>query len=101
VSERLPPHLAGGSNAYPPAASYGGPLRIASTARRFDLSPAWFSWVAQVPALEVLLDVGVEEIHAHNVTLANRFRAGLGLDAFNSAIVSVAPANGARWRLDD
>jgi selenocysteine lyase/cysteine desulfurase len=100
AAERLTPHLAGWFNADPPAASYGGPLRVALTARRFDLSPAWFSWVAQAPALEVLLDVGVSEIHAHDVTLANRFRVGLGLDPSDSAIVSVAPANGARGELD-
>ena len=35
------------------------------------------------------------------MALANRFRAGLGLEPSNSAIVSVAPANGARGRLDD
>ncbi|HEX5622620.1 MAG TPA: aminotransferase class V-fold PLP-dependent enzyme [Solirubrobacteraceae bacterium] len=100
AAERLTPHLAGWFNADPPAASYGGPLRIASTARRFDLSPAWFSWVAQAPALEVLLDVGVDVIHDHDVGLANRFRAGLGLPVSDSAIVSVAPPNGARGELD-
>jgi selenocysteine lyase/cysteine desulfurase len=100
AAERLTPHLAGWFNADPPAASYGGPLRIASTARRFDLSPAWFSWVAQVPALEVLLDVGMDAVREHDVALANRFRAGLGLDASDSAIVSVAPPDGARGELD-
>lgn len=100
AAERLTPHLAGWFNADPPAASYGGPLRLAPTARRFDLSPAWFSWVAQVPALEVLLDVGVEVIRDHDVALANRFRAGLGMEASDSAIVSVAPPNGARGELD-
>jgi selenocysteine lyase/cysteine desulfurase len=100
AAERLTPHLAGWFNADPPAASYGGPLRLASTARRFDLSPAWFSWVAQAPALEVLLDVGVDVVHEHDVSMANRFRAGLGMDASDSAIVSVAPSNGARGELD-
>jgi selenocysteine lyase/cysteine desulfurase len=100
AAERLTPHLAGWFNADPPAASYGGPLRLAPTARRFDLSPAWFSWVAQAPALEVLLDVGVSEIHAHDVALANRFRAGLSLEPSSSAIVSVAPPDGARGELD-
>ena len=33
--------------------------------------------------------VGVESIHDHDVRLANRFRAGLALDASDSAIVSV------------
>ena len=97
---RLTPHLAGWFNADPPAASYGGPLRIASTARRFDLSPAWFSWVAQAPALKVLLDVGIDVVRDHDVAMANRFRAGLGLPESDSAIVSVAPPNGARGELD-
>ena len=33
--------------------------------------------------------MGVEAIHAHDVALANRFRAGMGLEPSNSAIVSV------------
>jgi selenocysteine lyase/cysteine desulfurase len=47
---------------------YGPAMRLAASARRFDLSPAWFSYV---------------------VALANRFRAGLGLPPGDSAIVSV------------
>ena len=99
AAERLIPHLAGWFAAETPAASYGGPLRLAGGARRFDVSPAWFSWVAQAAALEVLLDVGVEAIREHDVGLANRFRAGLGLPVSDSAIVSIAPPNGARERL--
>ena len=33
---------------------YGGPLRLATTARRLDVSPAWLSWVGTVPSLELL-----------------------------------------------
>ena len=62
--------------------------RLASDARRFDTSPAWFSWVGTAPALEVVNRLGVEAIHAHDLRLANRFRAGLGLPAGDSAIVS-------------
>ncbi len=79
--------------------AYGLPLRVASTARRFDTSPAWFSWVGAAPALELLLEVGVDAIHEHNVGLANRFRAGLGLEPSNSAIVRVE-AEGAAERLE-
>ncbi len=68
---------------------YGGPLRLAPGARGLDVSPAWFSWVGQLPALELLAAVGVEAIHAHDVQLANAFRAGVGLPASDSAIVSV------------
>ncbi|MFZ0119213.1 MAG: aminotransferase class V-fold PLP-dependent enzyme [Pseudonocardiaceae bacterium] len=72
------------------ASYYGLPLRLARSARRFDTSPAWFSWVGTAPALEVIEQIGVEAIHDHNLALANRFRAGLGLPAGDSAIVSAA-----------
>jgi selenocysteine lyase/cysteine desulfurase len=77
---------------------YGPPLRLAETARRFDISPAWFSWVGAAPALEVLLELGTEAIHSHDVRLANRFRAAMGLAPSNSAIVPVE-ADGAAERL--
>jgi selenocysteine lyase/cysteine desulfurase len=67
---------------------FGPPLRLAGSARRFDTSPAWFSWAGTAPALAVLEEIGIEAIHAHNVGLANRFRGGLGLEPSNSAITS-------------
>jgi selenocysteine lyase/cysteine desulfurase len=67
---------------------YDPELRLADDARRLDLSPAWFSWVACDPALAVLRDVGVDAIHEHDLALANRFRAGLGMAEGDSAIVS-------------
>jgi selenocysteine lyase/cysteine desulfurase len=69
--------------------SYGPPLRLAREARRLDSSPAWLMWIAAEQSLRVLLDLGLERIHAHDLELANRFRAGLGLEPGNSAIVSV------------
>lgn len=72
---------------------YGPPLRLAGDARRFDVSPAWFSFVGAAPAMELLLDLGVEQVHAHDVGLANRFRAGLGLPPGDSAIVSTDVAD--------
>ncbi|MEO3867354.1 aminotransferase class V-fold PLP-dependent enzyme [Nonomuraea sp. B12E4] len=68
---------------------YGPPLRPAPGARAFDLSPAWFSYVGAAPALELLNEIGIEPIREHDVALANRFRAGLGLEPGDSAIVSV------------
>jgi selenocysteine lyase/cysteine desulfurase len=78
---------------------YGLPPRLAATARRFDTSPAWFSWVGAAPTLELLEEIGLERIHEHDVRLANRFRAGLGLEPSNSAIVSVE-VDGARERFE-
>lgn len=68
---------------------YGSPLRIAGNARRFDLSPGWLAWVGTAAALRFIKSVGVEAIHAHNVSLANEFRSRLGLSADDSAIVSL------------
>lgn len=70
-------------------ALYGPPLRLASSARRFDISPAWFSYVGAAPSLDLLNEIGVERIHEHDVALADRFLAGLGLPSTGSAIVSV------------
>jgi selenocysteine lyase/cysteine desulfurase len=89
VLEHTAPLHAGWYSAEEPYASYYGlPLRLATTARRLDTSPAWFSWVGAQPALETLESLNIEHIHRHDVELANRFRAGLGLEPSNSAIVS-------------
>jgi selenocysteine lyase/cysteine desulfurase len=73
---------------------FGPPLRLAPNARRLDLSPAWYSWVATFPALEVIERICVAAIHEHDLALANRFRAGIGLEPGDSAIVSVDVAGG-------
>jgi selenocysteine lyase/cysteine desulfurase len=68
-------------------------MQLAANARRLDTSPAWFSWVAAVPALQLIERVGVERIHAHDVGLANRFREGLGIPPGDSAIVTAEAGN--------
>lgn len=78
---------------------YGTPLRLAASARRLDVSPAWHSWIGAVPSLDLLDRVGIEAIHAHNLALANRFRAGLGLPPGDSAIVSLTTGDGVAARL--
>jgi selenocysteine lyase/cysteine desulfurase len=67
---------------------YGAPLRLASDARRYDVSPAWLSWVGAATSLELLSEVGTEVLHSHSVGMANRFRTGVGLPTSDSAIVS-------------
>ena len=88
--ERAVPHSAGwyaGDDVH--ASYFGPPLRLASSARRLDISPAWFSWVGTAPSLELIEQIGIAAIHDHNLGLANRFRAGVGLEPSDSAIVSV------------
>jgi selenocysteine lyase/cysteine desulfurase len=86
--ENVVPHSAGWYAGQDVHASYfGPPLLLASDARRLDLSPAWFSWVGTQPALELIEEVGIRDIHAHNLSLANRFRIGIGLAPSNSSTV--------------
>ena len=95
--ERIVPHSAGWYAGEDVHASYfGPPLRLASDARRLDTSPAWFSWVGTQPALELLNRIGIDAVYAHDVSLANRFRAGLGMEPSGSAIVSVDLPDAAR-----
>ena len=80
LESQLTPHQAGWYAAADPLKDqFGPPLRLGDGARRFDTSPAWFSWVGTEPVLKLLNEIGVETIHEHNLALANRFRAGLDL----------------------
>ena len=89
LAERVSPHSAGWFATEDVFGTYyGGPLRLAASARRFDTSPAWFNWIATAPALELINRIGVAAIHEHDLRLANRFREGLGLEPGDSAIVS-------------
>jgi selenocysteine lyase/cysteine desulfurase len=100
VRERFVPHAAGwyaGEDVH--GSYYGEPLRLAKSARRFDISPSWQVYTGTAPALEVVEEIGVATINAHDVRLANRFREGLGLPAGNSAIVAVdVPGAGERLK---
>jgi selenocysteine lyase/cysteine desulfurase len=90
VRERLTPYAAGwyaGEDVH--GSYYGEPLRLAKTARRFDISPSWPAYVGTAPALELVEEIGVPAIHDHNVALANRFLTGLGREPGGSAIVTV------------
>lgn len=100
VRDRLVPSAAGWyAGAQPWESCYGTPLRLAPDARRFDVSPAWFSWHMAATTLEALERVGISRIHQHNVALGDRLRAGLGIEPHPSAIVSLDADPGAADRL--
>src|SRR5699024_2737071 len=80
---------------------YGTPLRLAETAKRFDVSPAWHSWVTQAPSLELLTYVGKHTLHANAVSLAKRFCDAADVPFTGSAIVSVGIDDQAPARLRD
>ena len=99
LADSMIPHAAGWYAGHDPWTSiYGSPLRLAAGARRFDVSPAWHSWVGQAPALELLTSIGRHALHEHALGLANRFRANIGLPPGDSAILSldVGPQAGER-----
>ena len=68
---------------------YGLPLRLAKDARRFDISPAWFSWVGAAAANSDLLKVGIEKIYNHNVELTDQLASALEIESRGSAILSI------------
>ena len=100
LRDRIRPLAAGWyAGEHPWETCYGTPLRLASDARRFDVSPAWLSWHAAAATLDLFEAVGLGRIHEHNLALANRLRTGLGLEPGNSAIVSLDAADEETERL--
>jgi selenocysteine lyase/cysteine desulfurase len=81
--------------------TYGPVTEYAHSARRFDLTPALFTFAGLRRSLDLIEEAGVAAVHAHDVALADRFRAGLArlghapVPAPGSAIVSV-PGLGSR-----
>lgn len=80
----------------PWAACYGAAAPLASTARRFDVSPAWQACVGAEPALSMFAHADADAVHAAVTGMAARFRARLGVPAPDrpSAIVTWADADG-------
>ncbi|GAA5091556.1 aminotransferase class V-fold PLP-dependent enzyme [Nocardia iowensis] len=81
------------------------PVALASTTHRFDATPDWLGVIAATAGLSLIEELTVEKINAHNLDLADRFRAGLteiGLESVpgRSAIVSVLGAGDAAPRLE-
>jgi selenocysteine lyase/cysteine desulfurase len=104
VTERaaagLVPHAAGWyAGAHRWDSIYGTPLRLAGDARRYDISPAWHSWVGQAQSLDLLASLDQAALQEHCVGLANRFRRGAGLPPGDSAIVSLSVTPDAARRL--
>ena len=75
---------------------YGSPLRLAPDARRFDLSPAWFSWTGAAVALELLAGLDADAVRRHDVGLADLFLDRMGLPPQGSAIVTIGTADAAQ-----
>jgi selenocysteine lyase/cysteine desulfurase len=77
------------ANWYSTEENYGTDLVLRQDARRFDLSPSWYSHVGAAVALPWLASLDLEAVRAHCVDLTDRLLTGLGLPPNGSAIVSV------------
>ncbi len=96
VSHITTPHAANWYAGEQPWQSiYGLPLRLASGARRFDVSPTWFSALGAGLTLPWLASLDGAAVEAHTLGLANRVRAELALPQQDSAIVAIPIADAA------
>jgi selenocysteine lyase/cysteine desulfurase len=77
--EELVPHTAGWYAAQSPWQTiYGGPLRLAASAKRLDVSPSWVCWAGTAPSVELIAEAGAEAVGRYDLGLADRLRDGLG-----------------------
>ncbi|WP_051853243.1 aminotransferase class V-fold PLP-dependent enzyme [Streptomyces aureocirculatus] len=97
----VPPLFAGWVAGERPWDSCYGPVaELARSARRFDESPSLFAYAGARHSLDVIEELGVAAIRAHDLALADRFRAGLAelghepVPAPGSPIVSVPGLGG-------
>jgi selenocysteine lyase/cysteine desulfurase len=75
---------------------YGPSMRLAADARRYDVSPAWQAWIGAAETVEAFAAVDPVAVQAYAAGLADRLRAGLGLPATGSAIVTLDDPDGRR-----
>lgn len=68
---------------------YGPRMRLAESARRFDISPAWQAAIGAAPAIELFAELDIEATHAHVTGLADRFLASIDEPARGQAIVAL------------
>ncbi|HTI74554.1 MAG TPA: aminotransferase class V-fold PLP-dependent enzyme [Mycobacterium sp.] len=96
VSRIMTPHAANWyAGEEPWQTIYGLPLRLAGDARRFDVSPTWFSALGAGLTLPWLASLDGAAVEAHALGLANRVRTELALPQQDSAIVSIPIADAA------
>lgn len=74
---------------------YGPGMRLADSARRFDLSPGWPVWVGTAPAVELFAGADPAVLRNHGAGLADQVREHLGLEPAGRPVLSLPDADGA------
>ncbi|WP_350271553.1 aminotransferase class V-fold PLP-dependent enzyme [Frondihabitans sucicola] len=76
------------------ASCYGGGLRLAESARRFDVSPAWQAFVGARPAIEFFAGLDLDEVWRSVAGLGDQLCRALGIAPQGQAIVTWADPDG-------
>lgn len=95
VADRLTPVNAGwyaGDSVWDSV--YGPEMTLAQDARRFDVSPAWLSWVGAAAATEALAPLPVSQIGEHDVALADGLRERVGQPPQGRPVLTVPDPDG-------
>ena len=79
---------------------YGGPLNLAATAARFDVSLAWLPWAGAAESLKLLVDWQRDGLLQKVVGMAQRLTDDLGLAATGGSVVSVPVQDAEAVRAD-
>jgi selenocysteine lyase/cysteine desulfurase len=69
----LSPLLPSWKSTAPPFGYFGGELELPADASRMDTSPAWFSWIGSLAAIDLLSRLDRAAVHAHTTSLAARW----------------------------
>ena len=73
---------------------YGPAMSLASSARRFDVSPAWQAWIGAEPALALFADLDIGQVWEYCAGLGSEYTDALGLPDQGQAIVSIPDPSG-------
>jgi selenocysteine lyase/cysteine desulfurase len=67
---------------------YGPAMNLARDSRRFDVSPAWPTWVGAEPAIEMFAGLDIAEVWSLTTALGDQLCDGLGIPQQHQAIVT-------------
>lgn len=74
--------------------TYGPEMRLATDARRFDVSPAWQAWIGAEQSIALFAGLDIGEVWARTTALGDALCEGVGIPPQRQAIVTWPDASG-------
>ena len=68
--------------------TYGPAMKLAPTARRFDVSPAWQAWIGAEQSLALFAELDIAEVWAYTTSLGDALCDAVGIPQQHQAIVT-------------